>query len=139
MVMAFSNDGDLMEIIPDILNLGIESFSEEHAKAQADIERKIRAEWWDKRGYSGELKPAYLTDSQWTQASCYLVLWKYALPKLTNWVDNDRFMGMIDFYKSRYGEEVEAVFQDGVEYDADGDGDLTDGEKTPINHGRLVR
>ena len=137
--MAFSTDADLLAIAPDILSLGIDSFSTEHAKAQADIERHIRANWWDKRGFSGELKPQYLTDSQWTRSSAYLVLWKYALPQLTNWVDNDRFLGMRDFYKSRYGEEIEAVFKDGVEYDDDNDGTIDEDEKTPINDGRLVR
>jgi hypothetical protein len=137
--MAFSNDADLMAIVPDILNLGIDNFSTEHARAQADIERKIRADWWDKRGYSGELDASKLTDSQWTRSAVYLVLWKYALPQLTNWVDNDRFLGMIDFYKARYGEEIEAVFRDGVEYDADGDSTITNKEKEPINSGRLVR
>ncbi len=137
--MAFSNDADLMAIVPDILNLGIDNFSTEHARAQADIERKIRADWWDKRGYSGELDATKLTDSQWTRSAVYLVLWKYALPQLTNWVDNDRFLGMIDFYKARYGEEIEAVFRDGVEYDADGDSTITNKEKEPINSGRLVR
>ena len=137
--MAFSSDADLMDIIPDILSFGIDSFSTDHAKAQADIERKIRADWWDKRGFSGELKPQYLTDSQWTRANAYLVLWKYALPQLTNWVDGDRFQGMIDFYKSRFAEEMEAVFKDGVEYDDDNNGTIDDDEKTPINDGRLVR
>ena len=137
--MAFSSDADLMDIIPDILSFGIDSFSSDHAKAQADIERKIRADWWDKRGFSGELKAQYLTDSQWTRANAYLVLWKYALPQLTNWVDNDRFLGMIDFYKSRFAEEIEAVFKDGVEYDDDNNGTIDDDEKTPINDGRLVR
>jgi hypothetical protein len=137
--MAFSSDADLMDIVPDILSFGIDSFSTDHAKAQADIERKIRADWWDKRGFSGELKPQYLTDSQWTRANAYLVLWKYALPQLTNWVDGDRFQGMIDFYKSRFAEEIEAVFKDGVEYDDDNNGTIDDDEKTPINDGRLVR
>ena len=137
--MAFSSDADLMDIVPDILSFGIDSFSTDHAKAQADIERKIRADWWDKRGFSGELKPQYLTDSQWTRANAYLVLWKDALPQLTNWVDGDRFQGMIDFYKSRFAEEIEAVFKDGVEYDDDNNGTIDDDEKTPINDGRLVR
>jgi|TARA_B110000967_G_scaffold179232_1_gene194580 hypothetical protein len=137
--MAFSSDADLMDIVPDILSFGIDSFSTDHAKAQADIERKIRADWWDKRGFSGELKPQYLTDSQWTRANAYLVLWKYALPQLTNWVDGDRFQGMIDFYKSRFAEEIEAVFKDGVEYDDDNNGTIDNDEKTPINDGRLVR
>ena len=137
--MAFSSDADLMDIVPDILSFGIDSFSTDHAKAQADIERKIRADWWDKRGFSGELKPQYLTDSQWTRANVYLVLWKYALPQLTNWVDGDRFQVMIDFYKSRGAEEIEAVFKDGVEYDDDNNGTIDNDEKTPINDGRLVR
>ena len=137
--MAFSSDADLMDIVPDVLSFGINSFSTDHAKAQADIERKIRADWWDKRGFSGELKPQYLTDSQWTRANAYLVLWKYALPQLTNWVDGDRFQGMIDFYKSRFSEEIEAVFKDGVEYDDDNNGTIDNDEKTPINDGRLVR
>jgi len=137
--MAFSTDSDLTDIVPDILTLGITSFADEHPKAQADIEREIRNRWWEKRGISGELNPDYLTDSQWTRTSVYLVLWKYALPQLTNWVDGDRFQSMIDFYKARYAEEIEAVFQDGVEYDDDNSGTIEGDEKTPINHGRLIR
>jgi hypothetical protein len=137
--MAFSTDSDLAEIVPDILSLGILSFTDEHAKAQLDIEREIRNRWWEKRGISGELNTSLLTESQWTRSAVYLVLWKYALPQLTNWVDGDRFQNMIDFYKSRYGEELEAVFQDGVEYDADDDNVIDDSEKAAVNHGRLVR
>lgn len=137
--MAFSNDADLLDIVPDILSLGIDSFAEEHAKAQADIERKIRAEWWPRRGFSGELNTAYLTESQWTRANAYLVLWKYALPRLTNWVEGDRFQGMIAFYKARYLEEIEDIFKDGVEYDADGSSTVTSDEKISIHDERLVR
>jgi len=137
--MAFSTDADLTDIVPDILTLGITSFADEHPKAQADIEREIRNRWWEKRGISGELNSDYLTDSQWTRTAVYLVLWKYALPQLTNWVDGDRFQSMIDFYKARYAEEIEAVFQDGVEYDDDNSGTIEGDEKTPINHGRLIR
>ena len=133
--MAFSTDYNLEEIIPDIFDFGIDHFLEEHAKAQADVEREIRHRWWPRRGLDGEMDSSKLTESQWTRATAYLVLWKYALPQLTNWVDNDRFLGMIDFYKARYGEELEAVFSDGVEYDADGDGTIEDKEKLvrPIN------
>ena len=137
--MAFSTDSDLAELVPDILSLGILSFTGEHAKAQSDIEREIRNRWWEKRGISGELNTSLLTEAQWTRSAAYLVLWKYALPQLTNWVDGDRFQNMIDFYKSRYGEELEAVFQDGVEYDADDDNVIDDSEKAAVNHGRLVR
>ena len=66
-------------------------------------------------------------------------MWKYALPQLTNWVDDDRFLRMIDFYKVRYGEELDAIFADGVEYDADNDGNVTDKEKEVIALNRLDR
>ena len=137
--MAFSTDDDLEAIVPDIFDLGILAFTAEHAKAQADIEREIRNRWWHRKGIQGEMVPSYLTESQWTRASAYLVLWKYALPQLTNWVDDDRFLQMIDFYKARYGEELDAVFQDGVEYDADNDGTVTDKEKESIPLNRLDR
>jgi hypothetical protein len=137
--MAFSTDSDLTALLPDILTLGISSFTDEHARAQADIEREIRNKWWDKTGFSGELNTALLTDSQWTRAAAYLVLWRYALPQLTNWVDGDRFQNMIEFYRARYSEEMDAIFRDGVEYDADNDSTVTNTEKQPRYSGRLFR
>jgi hypothetical protein len=137
--MAFSTDLDLKNLVPDILELGFDTFSDEHTKAQNDIIRDLRIEWWDKRGLDGELDSTLLTDSQFTRCSAYLVLWKYALPQLTNWVDGDRFQNMITFYKSRYGEEFESILRDGVEYDVDDDGTVTEIEKKSIHSGRLSR
>ena len=137
--MAFSTDSDLITLVPDILELGINSFSTEHAKAEADILRDLRIRWWNKKGIAGDVNSAYLTDSQFTRCSAYLVLWKYALPQLTNWVDGDRFQSMITFYKSRYGEEFDAILRDGVEYDADNDSTITQDEKKTVHHGRLNR
>lgn len=137
--MAFSTDSDLTAIIPDILSLGISSFSGEHAKAEADIKREIRRRWWPRTGYSGEMDDTLLTDSQWTRANAYLVLWKYALPQLTNWVDGDRYREMLNFYRDMYAQELEAVFGDGVEYDRDEDGTVSDSEKDITITGRLSR
>ena len=137
--MAFSNDTDLTDEVPDILDFGIDSFADQHAKAEADLKREIRRKWWPRTGRSGELNDSLLVESQWTECNVYLVLWKYALPKLTNWVDGDRFQNMIDFYKSRYGEELDAVLQDGVEYDFNDDGTVTDDEKNVRVQSRLNR
>jgi hypothetical protein len=137
--MAYSTDADLTEYQPDILTLGIDSFTEEHDKAQADIIRELRAKWYSKKNTDKELDATLLTDSQFKVASVYLVLWKYALPQLTNWVDGDRFLEMIKFYKSRYGEEMADILASGVEYDADGDGVVTKSEKVSIGAGRLTR
>jgi hypothetical protein len=83
--------------------------------------------------------PAYLTDSQWTRCNAYLVLWKFALPQLTNWVQDDRFLNMITFYQQRYNEELVAVFADGVEYDDDNSGTIEDDERGIVSYGRLTR
>ena len=45
---------------------------------------------------------------------------------------------MIDFYKARYGEEIESVLADGVEYDEDGDGVVKEDEKQSVGQ-RLDR
>lgn len=137
--MAYSTDADLVELLPDILDLGISSFTEEHDKAASDIERELLGSWWPKKGIDGDLDTTLLTATQFKLASCYLTLWKYALPQLTNWVDGDRFQNMIDFYKSRYGEEMAAILAAGVEYDKDDDGTVTTEEKASIGAGRLVR
>ena len=136
--MAFSNDTNLTDLLPDILTLGISSFADDHAKAQADIERELRIKWWPRTNIAGEMDNTKLTDSQFTRSASYLVLWRYALPQLTNWVDGDRFQGMIDFYKARYGEELESVLSDGVDYDEDGDGVVKAAEKQPVGQ-RLDR
>ena len=47
--MAFSQDSDLVALVPDILDFGITSFATEHAKAQTDLTRTIRNEWWYKK------------------------------------------------------------------------------------------
>jgi|TARA_R110000796_G_scaffold187889_1_gene304825 hypothetical protein len=137
--MAMSADSDLSAILPDILTLGISSFANEHARVKADIERRLRRDWWPNKVLSGELKPNLLTESQFTKAAAYLVLWKYALPMLATWDENDRFYKMISFYKSRYEEEWDEVLRDGVEYDDDEDSTVELSEKLPIHFGRLTR
>lgn len=137
--MAYSTDADLVELLPDILDLGIAEFTAEHVQAASDIERELLGSWWGKKGISGDFDPTKLTASQFKLASCYLVLWKYALPQLTNWVDGDRFQNMINWYRSRYGEEMAAIMAAGISYDEDGDSVVTAEEKASIGAGRLSR
>lgn len=144
--MAFSTDSNLADLVPDILELGIVSFADEHAKAQADIERDLRVKWWPKKirtltqstDYI-EMDASKLSESQFTRCASYLVLARYALPQLTNWVDSDRFQAMIKFYNSRFHEELESIIADGVEYDSSGDGLISEYEKSPVYAGRLDR
>lgn len=137
--MAYSTDTDLVSYQPDILDLGIDDFTADHDKAFDDINRELLAKFWVKKNTSNEFNTNLLTATQFKVASAYLVLWKYALPKLTNWVDGDRFQSMIEFYKSRYNDEMADILAAGVEYDADDDGSITSIEKQAIGAGRLSR
>ena len=86
-----------------------------------------------------------LTKNQWELSVVYLALWKYIYPILTKWRDpdtgegKDTFQVQLDFYRDRYEEEFQAILRDGVEYDEDGGGTVSDSEKESLHQLRLVR
>jgi uncharacterized Rmd1/YagE family protein len=148
--MAMSTDSDLMVYQPEILQYGIDEFTGEHAKAKADILRRVRDEWWSRAKHSytnttsniNDMDETKLTESQFTRCAVYRVLSEYALPQLTKWNaegDEDKFQVMMAHYKKKYEEEFNSILRDGVEYDFDGDSAITVDEKQPFHTRRLVR
>jgi hypothetical protein len=139
--MTISTDNDILEYLPDLHDYGITDFSDEHIKTRTDILRKLRVDWYPKViGSSTEMDETLLTDSQFTRAAVFHVLSYYILPKLTQFTtEGDRFERMMEFYKLRYDEEMDLVIRDGVEYDINDDGSVTDSEKPPLNTLRLER
>ena len=149
-------NSNLQAIQPDILGFGITDFGDQLQFAENDVLRRVREEWWERYRHtvrykditkvtSFEMTNSKLTNAQWTQSVVYLALWKYVYPILTKWRDpdtgegKDTFQVQIDFYRDRYEEEFQAVLRDGVEYDEDSSGAVSDSEKEPIHHLRLVR
>jgi uncharacterized Rmd1/YagE family protein len=148
--MAMSTDSDLMVYQPEILQYGIDEFTGEHAKAKADILRRVRDEWWSRAKHSytnttnniNDMDETKLTESQFTRCAVYRVLSEYALPQLTKWNaegDEDKFQVMMAHYKKKYEEEFNSILRDGVEYDFDGDSVIQAGEEQPFHTRRLVR
>ena len=146
----------LQKIQPDILGFGITEFDDQLQLSENDVLRRIREEWWERYRHevrykditkvtSVEMTDTKLTDSQWIYAVVYNSLWKYIFPQLTKWKDptggegKDAFQVQIEFYKDRYEEEFQAILRDGVEYDEDGGGTVSDSEKEPLHQLRLVR
>ena len=146
----------LQKIQPDILGFGISTFVDQIQFAENDVIRRVREEWWERYRHtvrykditkvtSVEMVNSKLTPAQFEMAVVYLALWKYVYPQLTKWRDpdtgegKDTFQVQIDFYRDRYEEEFQAILRDGVEYDEDSSGALSDSEKEPIHHLRLVR
>jgi hypothetical protein len=146
----FATDSDVLEYEPRIKDFGVIDFSQEHTKTTADIQRYLRINWWARvRGTSGntrsyfayeglEMDTTKLNAAQFKRSAVFHVLAYYILPKLTQHQD-DKFASMIDFYKSRYLEEINDVLADGVEYDFDNDGTVENSEKQPVHFNRLVR
>lgn len=150
-IMAMSTDDDLLKYQPEILNYGIDEFTEEHAKARDDVLRKLRSEWWSKAktyyAFPGnskyaEMDETKLNESQFTRVAVFRVLSEYALPQLTKWNnenEEDKFQVMMKHYEKRYKTEFEEILLDGVEYDFDDDGVVQDDERGSIHADRLYR
>jgi hypothetical protein len=151
----FSTDADLTFYQPDILTFGIASFTspnDYHAQARQDIERDLRIKWFPvyQRNVqedisvldSIEMDGTLLTDAQFKRLSVYKVIGHYACPQLTKFnSDNnpDRFQVMMDYYKKAYAGEFEDLLRDGVEYDDDNSGTITNSEREAYHRQRLIR
>lgn len=148
--MAFATISDVKEFEPNIDEYGIQTFTEQLSKAQADVERYLRVHWWPSQqvgrfdisiiGTNAEMNADLLTESQLTRATVYCALGYYIFPLLSKFEpDLDVFQMKMDYYKKMYAEEIQMVISDGVEYDIDSSGDITDAEKTPQYFLRLQR
>ena len=148
--MAFATINDVLEYEPQIQDYGIYDFDDALSKAQADVERHLRIHWWPTQqigkyditviGLNVEMNAALLTESQFTRATVFYALAYYIFPRLSKFEpDLDVFQIKMDYYKSRFAEEIQAVILDGVEYDIDGDDTITDVEKEPSYFLRLQR
>ena len=147
---------DVQEYQPDIAEYGVSNFDTQLQHAEDDVLRHIREEWWERYRHtvrykditkitSIEMDNTKLTASQWTRCVVYRALSDYMMPILTKWKDpnggegKDTFQTKMDYYRSKYAEEFQAVLRDGVEYDENSDSTIQTSEKEPIHHLRLVR
>ena len=142
---------DIQEYEPDILNYGIPDFDAEITKAQNDVFRDIRIRWWPTQQIglydlkylaSGQVEPDedMYNASQLTRAAVYNCLGFHIYPKLAKFdADQDIFERKMEFYRKDYEREMDLVLRDGVEYDHDSSGNITDAEKEPTHYLRLKR
>lgn len=151
MAITTATISDVQSFEPDILDFGIPDFDEEITKAQNDVFRDLRIRWWPtqqiglydlRRLASGQIEPDedLYTASQLTRATVYNALGFHVYPKLAKFEpDQDLFERKMEFYRKEYERELDLVLRDGVEYDADSSGAVTDTEKEPQHFLRLKR
>lgn len=148
--MAFATISDVIDYEPNILDYGIQNFDDALTKAQSDVERYLRVNWWPSQqigrfditiiGFNAEMNADLLTASQFTRAAVYCALGYYIYPRLSKFEpDLDVFHMKMEYYKRMYAEEIDMVIRDGVEYDLDSDGNISDAERVPQHFLRLKR
>jgi len=148
--MAYATNTQLTAVQPTIVNHGITDFTTQLSDAESDVKRYIEIEWYNKhfsqgfnqigRAVGADFDSSLLTDSQWTRATIYRALYAHILPLLSPFaVGGDTFREMIDYYRNRFHEEMDAEIAQGVEYDLNNDSVIQRSEKHKVAHGRVYR
>ena len=147
---TFAADSDLLEYEPDIASYGIQQFTELHEKTYDDIIRLLRIEWWPRADYgrydlsivSGRptMNEDLVLKSQFIRAACYHVMAFYIYPRLSTFdPQGDVFREKMAYYKEKFRDEFDLCLREGVKYDFDSSGTITDSEDDPVHFNRLVR
>lgn len=147
---TFATDSDLLDYEPDIANYGIQQFTDLHEMTFADIMRLLRIEWWPKSDYGRfdisilaskpEMNEDLVLKAQFTRAACYHVLAYYIYPRLSTFdPQGDVFREKMAYYKEKFRDEFNLCLREGVKYDFDSSGTITESENDPVHFNRLIR
>ncbi len=136
---AYATDEDLVAIIPDIFDHGVDSFTDELARSTDDVKRRIKTDWWMLEHDPNDFDATKLKATEHNRTTVYHALAYYILPRLSNFSEDDTFQRQMTFYKERYQEEFVAVLSAGISYDDDGSGTYTVDEVDFIRNDRLYR
>lgn len=136
---AYATDEDLVAIVPDIFDHGVESFTAELNRSEDDVQRRIKTDWWMISHDPNDFDATKLKASEHTRTVIYHALAYYILPRLSNFQENDTFQNQMQFYRDRYQEEFKAVLNAGISYDDDGDSQYSNAEIDYVKTERLYR
>jgi hypothetical protein len=135
----FATNNDLVDLLPSIFDHGVEDFTPELEKAQADVVRELKIKWFNKFYSQDTFDITRLDDAQWTRAVCYRAIAHYILPRLSTWRVDDVFREQMTFYSDAYAHEIDAALSVGVKYDIDNSGGIATTEVDQMITDRLVR
>jgi hypothetical protein len=145
--MAYATLNDLLLVEPTITEYGVLDWDAELARSETEINRILKVRWYQayQRSHASLLNvafdPTLLTASQFTQSTVYHALAYHIAPKLTQFsgAEPDKFQVMMQYYQGRFEHEMDLVLREGVEYDIDDNGTVSDSEKASVNSLRLQR
>lgn len=138
--MAFANNTNLQEYAPEVFQQGVDDWTDELAKAEADVINMIQFKWWNKFYARSSFASSKLVETQWTKTTVYQAMYAYILPRLSTFrPEGDPFREQLAFYKERYQEEWELQFGVGIQYDFEDDGTIDDSDVVQQSQTRLYR
>lgn len=139
--MPFATNADLQKYAPEVFDQGVDDWTDELSEAQTDVTQMIQYRWWNKVNSRSQFDSTKLTDAQWTKSTVFRALAAYIMPKLSTFrPESDPFREQLTFYKERFEEEFDMQFGIGIEYDEDGDGNVSDtSEVYEFDQSRLYR
>jgi hypothetical protein len=144
--MPYATVDDLIQVEPTITDYGVIDFDLELQRSEQEINRVLNVRWfltYKARHPSAVLfNPQLLDAAQWRQATVYHALSYHIAPKLTQFAqegNEDRFQIMMKYYAGRFEHEMDLCLREGVRYDLNDDGTVTDQESSATVSLRLVR
>lgn len=146
--MAYSVDGDLIKIRPNILELGVAEWAAKHDEAFLLINRALIYKWYKTVAYgmgitdwrATEFDPELLDQEQVNRLSCYKTLELIYLFLMKDSPEPDGFEREMKTFRGLYNDEFKELLAIGISYDWDGDDEIeSPNEKYIPNRRELVR
>lgn len=142
--MAYATVHDLLVVEPLITDFGVLDWEQELERSTTEINRVLKVRWYP--SYRREQRTQLEFDAnllhadQFVQAVVYHALAYHICPKLTQFSpEQDKFNVMMEYYSGRFEHEFDLVLREGVQYDLNGDGEITASESAPAVALRLRR
>jgi len=143
---VYSTDDDLVKIRPNILNLGVAEWEEQHKEAFAIINRTLISRWYksvcaehDVNWTTTEFDPDYVDATQILRLACYKTLELAYIFLTQDSPDAGGFERAVGLFAKRYAVELNEVLAIGLSYDWDLDDTVESDEKYQIPIRRLHR
>jgi len=142
----YSTDDDLVMIRPNILELGISCWEDQHKEAFKVINRILIGRWYKQMALEygvdwreTEFDPELVDKDQLVRLSCYKTLEFAYLYLMKDSPEPDGFEREMELFRKRFADELQSVLAEGVTYDWNKDDSISSDERYAISGRRLLR
>jgi hypothetical protein len=142
----YASDLDLVKIRPNILNLGVKNWDDQHAEATRQINRVLEKRWYYERAADHGIDPTTtpfdqtkVDGEQVKNLACYKALELVYLYLMKDAPSPDGFEREYKIFRDLYKEELSDLVTIGINYDWDEDDLFTGAERLQPRIRRLQR